>query len=72
MISFDFSMSSYQMKWDGGATDLHTQYLSDVSQQKWREWEFSLTSQPSILTTEMSMVPIQVRNKNFKVNFLSP
>ncbi len=49
------------MKWDGGDTGLHAHSLEDVTPLQWSEWKFSLTHQPTILTTEMAMEPIQVR-----------
>lgn len=53
-------MSSYFIKWDGGDSQLHVMTMSEMDPDKWKAWDLSLATQPTILGTEMNLTPIDV------------
>ena len=52
------SFLTNQLIWDGGDIQCHRQTMEQVTPDIMQQWERSLGSQPSILTTELTLLPI--------------
>ncbi len=50
--------STSQLVWDGGDIQCQIGTMEQATPDIWRKWETSLASQPSILMTEMTLLPI--------------
>jgi hypothetical protein len=50
--------SSIKLNWDGGDPQFQASNLDVASPEKWKSWEESLNSCPSILTTSLQLLPI--------------
>jgi hypothetical protein len=50
--------STNQLVWEGGNIQCQVPTMEQVTPDIWHQWETSLASQPSILMTEMTLLPI--------------
>ncbi len=51
-------LTTKRLRWVGGNDNYHSTFLKDITPNDWKLWQASLASNPAILTTEMSLLPI--------------
>ncbi len=58
LTSIGSSLATSSLKWKGGDSKCHAMSLTDTTPEQWKLWQASLASNPAILTTEMTLLPI--------------
>ncbi len=52
------SLATSSLKWVGGDSKYHAMNLKDTTPEQWKLWQASLASNPAVLSTDMSLLPI--------------
>ena len=68
-----FFMASSSINWNGGDTGLQVPSLDNINADILHQWEQSLAIKPSVLTTDLTLVPIYelVENENKRLTLRS-